>query len=181
MISRAQEAEVLRLYHAEHWPIGTIARQLLLHHSTVRRVLAQAGVPVAHKAPRPSLADPFIPLSSRRSNTIRVSVPAGCTSWCASAATAGAQIISAASSRATGRAQAPRRTCVYAPYRANKPKLTGHYAELGIVPTMPMAGLCRGLSGSEASRERGSILLGIAFLRPGNFAWKENQDGTCCR
>ena len=31
MISRAQEAEVLRLYHAEHWPIGTIARQLLLH------------------------------------------------------------------------------------------------------------------------------------------------------
>ena len=61
MISRAQEAEVLRLYHVEHWPIGTIARQLLLHHSTVRRVLAQAGVPVAHKAPRPSLADPFIP------------------------------------------------------------------------------------------------------------------------
>src|SRR5450759_3828701 len=61
MISRAQEAEVLRLHHAEHWPIGTIARQLLLHHSTVRRVLAQAGVPVAQKTQRPSLADPFIP------------------------------------------------------------------------------------------------------------------------
>jgi transposase len=54
------EAEVLRLYHAEHWPIGTIARQLLLHHSTVRRVLAQAGVPEAQKTQRPSLADPFI-------------------------------------------------------------------------------------------------------------------------
>jgi hypothetical protein len=36
MIGRAMEAEVLRLHHAERWPIGTIARQLLLHHSTVR-------------------------------------------------------------------------------------------------------------------------------------------------
>src|ERR1039458_1922528 len=61
MISRAVEAEVLRLHHAEHWPSGTIARQLLLHHSTVRRVLAQAGVPAAQKTTRPSLADPFIP------------------------------------------------------------------------------------------------------------------------
>jgi transposase len=61
VISRAVEAEVLRLHHAERWPIGTIARQLLLHHSTVRRVLAQAGVPAAQKTTRPSLADPFIP------------------------------------------------------------------------------------------------------------------------
>lgn len=61
MISRSVEAEVLRLYHAERWPIGTIARQLLLHHSTVRRVLAQAGVPAAQKTTRPSIADPFIP------------------------------------------------------------------------------------------------------------------------
>ena len=61
MIGRAVEAEVLRLHHAERWPIGTIARQLLLHHSTVRRVLAQAGVPAAQKTTRPSLADPFIP------------------------------------------------------------------------------------------------------------------------
>ena len=61
MISRAVEAEVLRLHHAERWPIGTIARQLMLHHSTVRRVLAQAGVPAAQKTTRPSIADPFIP------------------------------------------------------------------------------------------------------------------------
>jgi transposase len=61
MISRAVEAEVLRLHHAERWPIGTIARHLLLHHSTVRRVLAQAGVPEAQKSTRPSIADPFIP------------------------------------------------------------------------------------------------------------------------
>jgi transposase len=61
MISRAVEAQVLRLHHAERWPIGTIARQLMLHHSTVRRVLAQAGVPEAQKTTRPSIADPFIP------------------------------------------------------------------------------------------------------------------------
>jgi transposase len=61
MITRAMEAEVLRLHHAEKWPIGTIGRQLRLHHSTVRRVLAQAGIPEAQKTTRPSLADPFIP------------------------------------------------------------------------------------------------------------------------
>ena len=43
MIPRALEAEILRLHHAEHWPIGTIAAQLRVHHSVVRRVLAQAG------------------------------------------------------------------------------------------------------------------------------------------
>ncbi len=52
---------MLRLHHAEKWPIGTIARQLMLHHSTVRRVLAQGGVPQAQKSTRPSMADPFIP------------------------------------------------------------------------------------------------------------------------
>jgi hypothetical protein len=91
MISRAVEAEVLRLHHAERWPIGTIARQLLLHHSTVRRVLAQAGVPAAQKttvARRSRI--PSSRLSSRRSSSIRSCARAACTSWCASAATAAA-------------------------------------------------------------------------------------------
>jgi predicted DNA-binding protein (UPF0251 family) len=43
MSPRALEAEILRLHNAEHWPVGTIAKQLRVHHSTVRRVLAQAG------------------------------------------------------------------------------------------------------------------------------------------
>jgi transposase len=59
MISRALEAEILRLHHAEHWPIGTIATQLRVHHSTVRRVLRQAGVPVAAPAVRTMLVDPY--------------------------------------------------------------------------------------------------------------------------
>ena len=48
-----------RLHHAEHWPIGTLARQLRVHHSTVRRVLAQAGVPVLQPTVRASLIDPY--------------------------------------------------------------------------------------------------------------------------
>jgi len=47
MISRAQEAEILRLHHAEGWPVGTIARHLSVHHSVVQRVLTQAGVPIS--------------------------------------------------------------------------------------------------------------------------------------
>jgi transposase len=60
MIPRALEAEILRLHHTEHWPIGTLATQLRVHHSTVRRVLAQAGVPVAPKTMRPSIVEPYL-------------------------------------------------------------------------------------------------------------------------
>ena len=39
MISRELEAKILRLYHAEKWPIGTIASQLQIHHDVIERVL----------------------------------------------------------------------------------------------------------------------------------------------
>jgi transposase len=61
MIPPETEAEILRLYHAEKWRIGTIARQLGVHHSVVRRVLAQDGTP-ANKEPRATELEPFIPL-----------------------------------------------------------------------------------------------------------------------
>ncbi|MGH7015378.1 MAG: IS21 family transposase [Stellaceae bacterium] len=61
MISRELEAEILRLHHAEHWFIGTLARQLHVHHDTVRRVLTQAGIPAAEQSTRGSMADPFVP------------------------------------------------------------------------------------------------------------------------
>lgn len=60
MIPRSLEAEILRLHHTEGWPVGTIARQLRVHHSTVARVLAQAGVP-ARKTVRASIAEPYVP------------------------------------------------------------------------------------------------------------------------
>jgi transposase len=61
VISKEVEAEVLRLYHAEKWRIGTIAAQLGVHHTTVQRVLRHAGVEMKAVAPRPSMADPFVP------------------------------------------------------------------------------------------------------------------------
>jgi transposase len=59
MISRALEAEILRLHATEHWPVGTIATQLRVHHGTVRRVLAQAGVPTQRPL-RASMVEPYL-------------------------------------------------------------------------------------------------------------------------
>ncbi len=61
MISPQIQAEILRLYHAEKWRIGTIAGQLGLHHSVVRRVLDQDGTPVSKRS-RATQLDAFIPL-----------------------------------------------------------------------------------------------------------------------
>jgi transposase len=61
MISKDVEAEFTRLYHGEKWPIGTIASQLGVHHTTVQRVLQQTGIEGKVVAPRPSVVDPFVP------------------------------------------------------------------------------------------------------------------------
>ena len=55
------EARILRYYHAEKWTVGTIARQLHVHHSVVRRVLAQAGLPKIGSSPRKSKIDAYLP------------------------------------------------------------------------------------------------------------------------
>jgi transposase len=55
------EANILRYYHVEKWRTGTIARQLHVHHSVVRRVLSQAGIPKANLTRHKSLLDPFLP------------------------------------------------------------------------------------------------------------------------
>ena len=61
MIPKEKETEIIRLFHAEKWRVGTIADQLGVHHTTVQRVLKQAGVEPKTLAPRPSMADPFVP------------------------------------------------------------------------------------------------------------------------
>jgi transposase len=61
VIGKESEAEILRLFHAEKWLIGTIADQLGIHHTTVQRVLRQTGVAEKEIAPRPAMADPFVP------------------------------------------------------------------------------------------------------------------------
>lgn len=61
MIADHLATEILRLYHAEHWPIGTIANQVGVHYHTVRRVLARAGQLLPPPAKRPSKLDPYVP------------------------------------------------------------------------------------------------------------------------
>jgi len=55
------EAKILRYHHAEQWTIGTIARQLHVHHSVVRRVLARAGLPRIGPPARASRIDAYQP------------------------------------------------------------------------------------------------------------------------
>ncbi len=52
------EAEIRRLHYAEHWPIGTIARQLGLHEDVVRRVLGVLS-PRRVQPPRTRLVDEY--------------------------------------------------------------------------------------------------------------------------
>jgi transposase len=53
-------ATILRLARAEHWPVGTIASQLGVHHDVVERVLRQEGL-LKTSVVRPSRIDPFLP------------------------------------------------------------------------------------------------------------------------
>ena len=55
------KAQILRYHFVEHWRVGTIASQLGVHHSTVERVLGEAGVErKRRRARRPSKLDPYM-------------------------------------------------------------------------------------------------------------------------
>jgi transposase len=49
---------IRQLHYGEHWPVGTIAKELGLHHETVQRALSDAPRP--RPAPRPSRFDPYV-------------------------------------------------------------------------------------------------------------------------
>jgi len=53
------EAEICRLYYAEHWKVGTIATQLGIHPDVVRRVLGLGEPPEGGACVRPRLVDPY--------------------------------------------------------------------------------------------------------------------------
>jgi hypothetical protein len=55
------EAQILRCYHVDKWRVGTIARQLRVHHGTVMRVLSQAGLPRTGPLARRSQVEPYLP------------------------------------------------------------------------------------------------------------------------
>ena len=56
------ETDILRYHFVERWRVNTIAVQLGVHHSTVSRVLSQAGIPKAQRTRKPSILDPYTPL-----------------------------------------------------------------------------------------------------------------------
>jgi transposase len=62
MISHILEQKILYFYLHENWPIGTIAKHLQIHSSTVKRVLVQSGKSEEDfDRGRKSILDPFIP------------------------------------------------------------------------------------------------------------------------
>lgn len=58
MIPSTIEAEIIRLYHAEHWKVGTISRQLGLHHGTIERILYQEGL-IRPSSKRQTIIEPY--------------------------------------------------------------------------------------------------------------------------
>lgn len=54
----AQDAEIIRLHYAEHWPVGTITTQLGLHSDVVKRVLG-LGEPRPEAPRRPRIVEPY--------------------------------------------------------------------------------------------------------------------------
>jgi transposase len=60
-ISKALEAKILRYHFVEHWGPHTIAAQFGIHHSSVDRVLSQAGIPKAERTRQASIIDPYLP------------------------------------------------------------------------------------------------------------------------
>ncbi len=63
-IAPEREAQILRYYHVEKWRINTIAKQLHVHHSTVQRVLVQAGLPRIGPPARMTVLDTYVPFIS---------------------------------------------------------------------------------------------------------------------
>jgi transposase len=60
-VSKEIEAAIMRLFRVEKWPITTIANQLDVHHSVVKRVLEEDGIGSERLIIRRSMSDPFIP------------------------------------------------------------------------------------------------------------------------
>ncbi len=60
-VSKEIEAAIMRLFRVEKWPITTIATQLDVHHSVVKRVLEEDGITGEKLIIRRSMADDFVP------------------------------------------------------------------------------------------------------------------------
>lgn len=61
MIPKELEAEIRRLFFAEHWSRGTIATQLQVHPDVVERSVGHLGPAPRAREPSPSVLDPYKP------------------------------------------------------------------------------------------------------------------------
>ena len=59
-ISQELRANILRYHHVEKWRVGTIASQLGVHHTTVKRVLSETGVDKNRVLVEQSMIDPYL-------------------------------------------------------------------------------------------------------------------------
>ena len=59
-VSEQQRADILRYHFVEKWRVGTIATQLGIHHSSVERIISQAGMPKVERARGVSIIDPYL-------------------------------------------------------------------------------------------------------------------------
>jgi transposase len=60
MISSEIRAQIRRYFYAEHWKIGTIARELGLHPDTVRNAIEAQRLGGGAQPVRPSMVDPYL-------------------------------------------------------------------------------------------------------------------------
>ena len=75
MIPPELEAKILKLYHADKWTVGTISKQLGIHHNTVERVLSQGSIPFVRHHRRRSIVDPYIPFIIETLTYCDVNIP----------------------------------------------------------------------------------------------------------
>src|SRR5450432_930171 len=61
MISEEQRARIRRLFFAEHWTVGTIAKSLDVHHQTVRDTVGVERFAASRVQPRSTPLDPYKP------------------------------------------------------------------------------------------------------------------------
>lgn len=60
-ISEDLKAKILRYHHVEKWRVGTIANQLGVHHTTIKKLISQTCVHKSDVFKLPSMIDPFLP------------------------------------------------------------------------------------------------------------------------
>jgi IS30 family transposase len=77
MISPEIRAQIRRYFYAEHWKIGTIARELGLHPETVRNAIEVQRM-AGSQPLRPSIVDPYVEFIRQTLTRLRLR-PTRCT------------------------------------------------------------------------------------------------------